>query len=356
MDAELYELISETVNTRAKLDVLHYFHENPFAWESLDGLAQRLYRSPTDLEPALVALAREGLLRARASDRTSHEIIFSYQRDNPKGEALGRLLEAYGDAASREVIAAVSVADGETRAREMARKRELEDLRTRFVSMVSHELRTPVTAVRGTLAAIMSHEELYGPEVRPLLERAMAQCDRLASVVENLLVLSGVQTDGRLDLYLDEVDVPALVLAAVDELRREGMAREVACDLAEVPAVVADEYLLGQAVRELLSNAAKFSPPGSSIAVTARHDADFVRLAVTDEGVGIQPRSREQVFEAFYQSEGDSARRVAGLGLGLFMARLIAEQHGGGVEVEPSRGRGVTVTIRMPLAGPPTSG
>ncbi|NPV46924.1 MAG: HAMP domain-containing histidine kinase [Armatimonadetes bacterium] len=356
MDEELSQLISETVNTRAKLDVLRYFHENPFAWESLAGLARRLYRAEADLEPALVSLTQSGLLQARATERTGHGVVYNYSRSDLRCEVVDRLLQAYRGPDSRQVIEAVAAADRETRARDLARQRELEDLQTRFVSMVSHELRTPVTAVHGILTAILKRDDLTEPEIRPLLERALAQCDRLASTAENLLLLSGVQATGRLDLYLGDVEVPVLIAETLDELRREGMDREITCELPDMPVLVADEYLLGQALKELLSNAVKFSDPGSRVTLTAAHDAGWVRLAVADEGTGIEPRSRERVFQAFYQEEADSSRRAAGLGLGLYVTRLIAEQHGGRVDVETKEGAGTTVSIHMPVAGPTPEG
>lgn len=356
MDDELSRLISDTINSRAKLDVLRYFHENPFALESLEGLARRLYRAEADLEPALVALTQAGLLQARANDRTGQELVYSYSRSDPRCAAVERLLRACQGLDGKEVIAAVVAADRETRARDLARKWELEDLQTRFVSMISHELRTPVTAVQGTLTAILKRGDLTQPDVRPLLERALAQCGRLASMIENLLVLSGVQAGGRLDLYLSDVEVPLLVAETVEELRREGVEREIACELSEMPVLIADEYLLGQALKELLTNAAKFSEPGSRITVTASHDADWARLAVSNEGTGVDLRSRERIFEAFYQAAADSSRRTAGLGLGLYLTRLIAEQHGGSVEVETAKDAGITFALRIPLAGPPPVG
>jgi signal transduction histidine kinase len=353
MDSELTELIAQTVDTRAKLDLLRYLSDNPYAWESLDGLAQRLYRAVEDLEPAVAGLTRDGVLEGRAADRVGHGAVYSYRRDGPHNGAIARLMAAYDGPDSREVVAAVNAADRERRARELARKQHLEDLKTRFVSMVSHELRTPVTAVRAILTTILKQDSLQVSDIRALLERAMGQCDRLTSLVENLLVLSGLQAGDQLDLYLSEVPVTGLVGEVVEGYRRAELRQEIVCQTAEAPAVVvADEYLLAQALRELLGNAVKFSPEGGRISLVVTQEGDRIRFAVTDEGVGIQPRQYERIFEEFYQVEEDASRRASGLGLGLFLARNIVERHGGEIGVMPGAGRGATVSFAVPLAGP----
>jgi len=353
MDPELEQLIAKTVNTRVKLDVLRYYHDNPYAWESLDGLAQRLGRSVTDLEPAVASLARDGLLEARAGGRAGKETVYRSRRDNPKAKPMARLFEAFAGPKGREILQAVTTADSDTKVRELARKRNLDDLRTRFVSMVSHELRTPVTAMRGILATVLKQESYDPDTVRPMLERALSQCDRLVILIENLLVLSGLQAGGRLDLYLAELDVSRLVDDVAEQFRRAEAPHAIVTDLDGAPrTLVADEYLLGQALAELISNAVKFSPPDGRIKVTVRTQGDQARFSVSDEGTGILPRQRERVFEVFYQAEEDASRRTAGLGLGLFMARKIVERHGGEIWVASGGRPGMTICFAVPLAGP----
>jgi signal transduction histidine kinase len=353
MDPELEQLIAKTVNTRVKLDVLKYYHDNPHAWESLNGLAQRLGRSAADLEPATASLARDGLLEARAGGRAGKETVYRYRRDGPKARPMARLFEAFAGPKGREVLQAVTAADSDTKVRELARQRNLDDLRTRFVSMVSHELRTPVTAMRGLLATVLKQESHDPETLRPMLERALSQCDRLVILIENLLVLSGLQAGGRLDLYLAELDVSRLVDDVASQFQRADAPHAVVTDLEGAPqTVVADEYLLGQALAELIGNAIKFSPPDGRVRVAVRTQGDQVRFSVSDEGAGILPRQRERVFEVFYQGEEDASRHTAGLGLGLFMARKIVERHGGEIWVASGGKTGMTVCFAVPIAGP----
>lgn len=353
MDEQLSQLITEIVNTRAKLDILAYFHRNPYAWESLDGLSQRLYRAVSDLEPAVSTLSRTGLIEARRGGRGGTETVYSYQRGHPLAQSLDRLLTDYEGPASREIVTAVARADRASRARALSQKRVLDDLKTRFISMVTHELRTPVTALRSI------HSTLLGPgctspeQTRQLLERAMSQCDRLTALVENLLVLSGLHTGGDFELYLSEVDLPRLIEEVVRQHRRgEGTPAIVADIESAPPTLVADEYLIAQVLAELIDNALKFSPTEGTITVRAWHEDADVVFTVADQGAGVPARDRERIFEEFYQTEEDSSQRVSGLGLGLFMARRIVERHGGRIWVVPNEEPGLTISFILPRQGP----
>ena len=353
MDPLLANLITQTVNTRAKLEVLSFFHHNPYGWESLDGMAQRLHRASADLEPAVADLVHEGLLEGRVGGPGGRETVYSFCRSHPHARSLGELLRLYDGPQGAAVLQAVNAADVQSKARALARRRELDDMKTRFVGMVTHELRTPVTAVRGLLSALLREETPDPANCRPLLERAMGQCDRLTSLVENLLVLSGLHSGGTLDLYLSEVDVPRLVQEILDQQRRLEIAQILVADLTEAPAtVVADEYLASQVLGELVANAVKFSPPHSTITVTARTEDDHVRFCVADEGRGVTSRQRAHLFDEFYQAEEDASRRTGGLGLGLYMARRIVERHGGQIWAETHQFAGLTICFTLPLAGP----
>jgi signal transduction histidine kinase len=101
-----------------------------------------------------------------------------------------------------------------------------------------------------------------------------------------------------------------------------------------------------------VANAVKFSPPTSTITITARTQNGHVRFCVADEGRGVTSRQREHLFDEFYQAEEDASRRTGGLGLGLYMARRIVERHGGQIWAEPHQFAGLTICFTLPLAGP----
>lgn len=356
MDSQLLQTVESVVNSRVKLDVLYYFHRNPHTWESLSGLGRRLHRAPADLEGAVRELATHGLLRVRSTRAESPELLFSYVR--PKDEAdIRRLLEAYGGAGRREVLQAVAAQDEQTRLRAVAGQRALDDMRTRFVSMVTHELRTPVTVIKGVLKTLSASPQVQDANLKSLVERAERQSERLSSMVENLLVLSGLQSGRHLELYLAEVDLPRLIKEIYDQFRSEEDSRDLKLSVEAAPAtIVADEYLLGQLLGELISNALKFSPQSAPVRIEAKAEGDSALIAVDDAGVGVPAQHQEQVFRAFFQSEPDSSRMTGGMGLGLFMARKIVEAHGGRIWLEPKPPPGVRVCIALPLSGPGARG
>lgn len=348
----LARLVQEVVNSRAKLDVLYYFHRNPYAWESLTGLARRLHRAPLDIEAAVLDLSRDGLLVARSGRVPGNDLVYNYCHDADRCREVALLMKAYEGPERSAILQAIMERDNDTRLRALARRRALDDMRTRFVSMVTHELRTPVTVIRSVLSTLSSAQNLGTPQAETLLQRGIGQCDRLASLVENLLVLSGMQTGRKLELYLSEVEVPRLVAELRD--RVAGSSKHVLRFVADkAPAVVvADEYLLGQMLEELVRNAIKFSPEGGTITVTVTQEDDRGIFTVEDEGIGMSQVQIDRVFEPFYQAEQDASRLAGGLGVGLFMARNITESHGGQIWLEPNTPRGLRVGFSLPLGGP----
>lgn len=352
MDTGVRQTIQNVVNSRTKLDIVYYFYRNPYAWESLGGLAQRLHRSPEDIEGALHDLTRLELLLAR-SGRGGSELVFSYSRKAPDAEAVDQLIEAYEGADRREVMQAVCAEDEQSRLRHVAQQRALDDMRTRFVSMVTHELRTPVTIIKGVLKALQSSKQVNDEQVHSLVDRAVRQTDRLHSMVENLLVLSGLQTGRQLELYLSEVDLPRLVTEVCDRFGGRDAAPTVSVNLTFAPpSVIADEYLLGQLLEELINNAIKFSPEYSGVSIEVSEDEECALVVIDDQGVGMSTHQHDRVFDPFYQGEEDAARLTGGLGLGLFMSRKIVETHGGEIWFEAKPPPGMRVCLRLPLAGP----
>jgi signal transduction histidine kinase len=354
MDRRLAQIIRTIVNSRAKLDVLYYFHRNPYACESMAGLAQRLHRAAEDLEGALQELTRQGLLLARSTREGGSELVFSPDPFGAPTDDVRALLEAYEGPERRDILQAVSAEDEQTRVRDVAQRRALDDLRTRFVSMVTHELRTPVTVMKSVLSALCATGAITDSRALSLLSSAGRQAERLSSIVENLLVLSGLQTGRRLELYLSPVDLPRLVEEVCARFKTEESQPNLRVHLDDAPAAaVADEYLLGQLLEELVDNAIKFSPREAPVDITVSQDEDQALFVIDDEGAGVSAHQQERVFDPFFQGQEDSARLTGGMGLGLFMARRIAQTHGGNIWLEPKPPPGMRVCFTIPLAGPP---
>lgn len=213
-----------------------------------------------------------------------------------------------------------------------------------LVDDVGHELRTPVTIVRGYLELLDPDDPAAVSETRALL---LDETDRMGRLVGDLITLAKT---GRPDFVTPAaVELEELTVECFDKARALGDRRWILERVADAQ-VVLDAQRLTQAWLQLAENAAKYSAPGSVVALGSAVDGGEVRLWVRDEGVGIPTEELGRIFERFGRSE--SARGAEGSGLGLTIARAIVEAHGGRVEVVSLPGEGSTFTLVVPTAVP----
>jgi heavy metal sensor kinase len=222
----------------------------------------------------------------------------------------------------------------------------------RFVADASHELRTPVAILRGETEVTLSQPERSPEEYRETLAILRDESQRLARIIEDLFTLTradaGQYPLTLRDAYLDELAAEALVRARSLALARNIMlTSSIGADLP----ICADEVLLGRMLLNLLDNAIKYSPPGSTVELACCPDGELYRISVSDNGPGIPADLQSRIFERFYRadkarsrSEGDSG----GAGLGLAIARWIAEAHQGRLELTRSDLSGSTFSVWLP--------
>ena len=229
----------------------------------------------------------------------------------------------------------------------VARLRAALQTQRQFMADASHELRTPVSVVRATADVMLSRDHRDESEYREAMVIAGAQARRLGGLVEDMLVLARADAGGYtlrpVHLYLDEV--VADCRRAVDVLATE---RGVTIRAHAFPDVQfrGDEDLLRRLVLNVLQNAVQHTPAGRSVAVEVQSDAVEVRIRVTDEGPGIPQADQLRIFDRFVQL--DEARRGQGAGLGLPIARWIAEAHRGTLVLERSGAEGSTFCVALP--------
>ena len=217
-----------------------------------------------------------------------------------------------------------------------------------FTADASHELRTPVSIVRATAEVTLSRDHRDESEYREALAIVGGQARRLGHLVEDMLVLARADSGGYplrpVDLYLDEI---------VGDCRRavEVLAAERGVTIrAKLPSDIAfrgDEDLLRQLVLNVLQNAVQHTPSGGAVAIDLQRDPTAVSVRVSDTGPGIPERDRERIFDRFVQL--DPSRRGQGTGLGLPIARWIAEAHHGTLVLERSGPDGTTFCVSLPL-------
>lgn len=236
-----------------------------------------------------------------------------------------------------------------------ARCRDLEEVyrrQGRFLQIAAHEFKTPLTIILGAVDLIQLRGAHMSEERLRALVATMPLAGRqLRLLIDNLLDQGRLER-GSLDLAQDLIDFPLLVRDAVAGVAVGPDAGRVGVDCAEgLPDVYGDAPQLLRAVVNLVSNALKYSPPGSPVRVQVAPRGAGVALAVVDEGPGIAPAEQERIFDPYYRGPGASAGRSAGSGLGLSIVRETVRRFGGRVEVQSTPGAGSTFTIWLPTAG-----
>jgi two-component system, OmpR family, phosphate regulon sensor histidine kinase PhoR len=232
--------------------------------------------------------------------------------------------------------------------------RRLQRIRTEFVDNISHELRTPITTV-SLLAETLSLEGArLPPKTADRIEKIRVETDHLVTMVNELLDLSRIES-GAGRLVIDEVDPEALARATTERIahfaERSGVGLEVVVP-AGVPAIRGDGERLGQALLNLIHNAVKFSPPGTTVTIRVTPGESEVTIAVEDHGPGIPRAALERVFERFYKVDRARTRSGGGTGLGLSIAKHVVEAHGGRIWASSVEGEGSTFAFSIPLRGP----
>jgi signal transduction histidine kinase len=247
-------------------------------------------------------------------------------------------------------------------ARDVSALKMANRMREHFVSMVSHELRTPLNSVHGFIELLLRGQ--MGPlndTQREYLGYASEALQQLLSLAEDVLFMARSDA-GHFEIRLQQVNVEVLaqqVLESLLPLARKAeivMSKEI-----ELPAPLlhADPQRIKQVLANLVGNAIKFTPPGGTVILRACPDPDdpqMALLSVKDTGFGIAPEDQPHVFERFYQATHSMQSRMGGYGLGLTIARLIIEQHGGRIWFETVPNRGTTFYFTLPLYREPALG
>ena len=247
----------------------------------------------------------------------------------------------------------------------LADLKEMDRLKSEFLSNISHELRTPLTPIKGYLPVLLREE--FGPltsSQRRVLGRIAQSADRLHRLIDDLLTFMHWES-GEIGLALGGASVAKVVeealaraAAGVEEKGVE-VTTEIAADL---PQIRADAAALARALGHLVENAVKFTPKGGHVTVTARlvqpsplppgppAPRQFVELAVRDTGIGIPSEAIPRIFERFYQVDSSSTRQHGGTGLGLAIVKRILDAHAAPIAVQSLPGQGTTFSIRLPIA------
>ena len=231
---------------------------------------------------------------------------------------------------------------------------ELERLRTEFFANVSHELRTPLTLILSPLGDIAERLGDLPTDLRELVGIARSNSLRLLRLVNDLLQVSRLES-GDLTLHPEPVELAEFAAAQVESVRPLARLKGLELELVvpdEKPWVKADPAQLEKILVNLLTNAIKFTPQRGRVSLTVTGEDDEAVVLVTDTGIGIAESDLPIVFERFRQADGSAERRFSGVGIGLSLARELAEEHGGTLTATSRLGTGSTFTLRLPSLAP----
>jgi two-component system sensor histidine kinase KdpD len=225
--------------------------------------------------------------------------------------------------------------------------RDLDAMKSQFVATVSHELRTPLTAVVGFALTLRSRWATMTPEVREdCLDRLGDNARSLEHLITHLLDFGRLER-GEFALDLRPMDVGALVRSRVRNMEHDLRSRQVRVDVPDGLVAMTDPYAFERILGNLLSNAAKFSPETTEIAVSGNREGDDVLLRVRDRGPGIPTEELDRVFDVFYRGTTEAR----GTGIGLAVVRDLVDLHGGRVSVRNAN-PGTEFTVALPAAVP----
>jgi two-component system, OmpR family, sensor histidine kinase KdpD len=234
--------------------------------------------------------------------------------------------------------------------------RETEKLRAALLSSISHDLRTPLASIIGSASSLLAYGTTYDePTRKDLLLTIQEEAERLNRFVGNLLDITRLES-GKLELNRAWAEIQDVIGSAIARLKNALGDRRVTVEIEpHLPLLRLDFVLMEQVFVNLLDNAVKYSPSGTLVTVRARRSKEHLTVSVADEGVGVAPAELERIFEKFHRVRA-ADRQVAGTGLGLSICRGIVEAHGGTVlAAVPSSGKGLIVTIRLPIEDQPAN-
>jgi two-component system, OmpR family, phosphate regulon sensor histidine kinase PhoR len=225
--------------------------------------------------------------------------------------------------------------------------RELQGERETLMQMVSHDLRTPLTVILGH-GALLRRGAPDGETVRRRADAIVASAGRMQRLIQDMVDATRLDA-GHLELRLEPVDLPVFLLTWKDRLAGALAVDRVTIAVPEaVPLVLADPSRLEQVVANLVTNALKYSAPGSEVVLRVEAVPGAVSFSVADRGPGIASQDLPRVFDRYYRGTGSASGD--GLGLGLFITRKLVEAHGWQVRVESAVGQGSVFTVIMPVA------
>jgi two-component system phosphate regulon sensor histidine kinase PhoR len=228
--------------------------------------------------------------------------------------------------------------------------RELDELKSNFLSLMSHDLKTPIAKVQALTERLSREAAMLGPAQKDILHAISRSNDELAQYIVSILNFQKIESQ-ELSLNLKSNDINVLIDETVERLLPLAEEKNIALEKELEPMFAAefDEQLIRQVLANLVDNAIKYNPNGTRVRIRSADDGDFLTVSVEDNGMGIDAETQKRLFQKFSRSEKGTAERVKGTGLGLYLSKYFIELHGGTIEVESAPGAGTKFRFRLPV-------
>ena len=232
---------------------------------------------------------------------------------------------------------------------DVTHEREVDRMKTEFISTAAHELRTPLTSIQGFSEILLMREDLKPEEKKKFLTYINQQSVGLAAIINDLLDISRIESGRGFALNKQPCNVGEAIQEIIPYFQEHYTNHPFEVALPEKPVHLnVDKEKMGQVLKNLLSNAAKYSPEGGLIRVGGEIFEDHYRISVQDRGMGMTPEQVDKMFDKFYRGDASNTA-IEGTGLGMTVVKHIVEAHGGKVWAESELGKGTVVTFTIPV-------
>jgi len=300
----------------------------------------------------LIVIAGLFFALARITARPARRLTQAVDAFATRGEQIPVIIPSYAPEEVRQLaVSFINLVKSVQEAR--ARDAEVARVKSDFISTAAHQLRTPLTAVRWALEALGASE--LTEDQKGLVKNATDKSKDLVNIVGTLLDISAIES-GKYKYQMNEMDIGALANEVLIDFKRAADDAGVSLSLEltqGAPAVVADRDRVKWILNNLIENAIRYTPRGGGVKVSLAYARNYVYLSVRDTGIGIPPEERGSIFERFYRGSNAASKENAGNGLGLYIARTIAKDHGGDLNFKSNaEGPGTTFTLSLPVHGP----
>ena len=232
--------------------------------------------------------------------------------------------------------------------------KELDKIKTEFISVAAHQLRTPLSALKWTLGLLIDeHTENLTTEQRSLLMKGFGSNERIIKLINEMLVVTRIES-GKIKLTFTPIHIEDLIESVVLDFAGQAHVRKIALSFdrpkERLPFISADSEQVRNVIQNLIENSVRYTPEGGSIRLSASAEGHMIKMTVADTGIGIPAKQQSSIFNKFFRADNATRHRADGSGLGLFIAKSIAEKHGGQLTFESIEGNGSTFYLTLPIS------